>query len=898
VWNRREPPPFAVYLFFTCFAAASLDADTANEGVFRERVRQLLQHAVGTTYALSDLSLLWEALAEWLEERRNKGEPYRALHLPDRGRMTLIGYSVRLAFPRREDRLRLRNVLAASGIGPNPTVPEAFQIIGHALEQFSSDFRHVFDRARKALANARDIPELHALWSATLEAAAVARPLKRPARIRYRLLAQEDELGRIDPFVVAAGVLSGARGEVQFSRLDEPFDDFEHFVCAADGTTGLIAELLLMDALEGKVPGLGSSPIPRAVREGVLLFQRLDSATWGLAERRPNEGRVRVLVRSELSASLLRLLARSRRESRETSFDDWRELADFDVTELADPRAAGVAELASVRCLQRVEIGPQLHVVGGIRLDGGFLGIGGLLPDVHCAEAQRVDLFRVSEQSGESRSTSDGTLERDSERRGVFGWPLVNRDLEGAYLFAGMREGLVVASREVRFHSRGLSHEYSSPTNPARWLVEAGTVDIAPPPEVLDVFLAQQSGGGPEPVVDTALAEGLPVLTHFSADEKAEHDRLIEALAALSVSRKGMAEVELVEILGKTVPEVTGFAAWGMIRAWLEAGYFDCLTQRRWRGRVYFARRPRLVIVRDSARSMRVVLHGLSPYRLRATARDVFARGGAKLLPAVSLSRFVPAHLSWRLESAEHASEVAKELGTLDTAGVREPESLAGDFGAAVSDDAPLPSGYEQQLTWDWDAGRFHRPHGRSAVNEVRIEYFTRTNGPDRYVITAGGERRTTLSRSWALLEGFRRAGKKAFSPAGSVVVVRSGDDGPHVPVPIARALALRAGIVSGPCEDGSVGRHYAYAVAGLSEQRWLVKWLSGAKIDEELGRRFAWLLAAASSPGADGLLLPSDLRRRLRDLHGVHDALSIANRCFPRHLHPHVRRAIELAEA
>ena len=103
-WNRREPPPFLAYLFFTCFAAASLDADTAEEGVFRERLRQLLGHDEGTSYALGDLSMLWEAFAAWLQRRHDAGEAYRTLGLPDRGRMTLIGYSVRLAFPRREDR--------------------------------------------------------------------------------------------------------------------------------------------------------------------------------------------------------------------------------------------------------------------------------------------------------------------------------------------------------------------------------------------------------------------------------------------------------------------------------------------------------------------------------------------------------------------------------------------------------------------------------------------------------------------------------------------------------------------------------------------------------------------------------------------------------------------------
>jgi hypothetical protein len=305
-----------------------------------------------------------------------------------------------------------------------------------------------------------------------------------------------------------------------------------------------------------------------------------------------------------------------------------------------------------------------------------------------------------------------------------------------------------------------------------------------------------------------------------------------------------------------------------------------------------------VLIPDDGEQSIRAVLHGMSPYRLRAVARDLFARGGASPAPAASLSRIVPAPLSWRLESAEHAREVTKELRLLDVAGVREPEQLAGDFDAVVSDDSPLPSGYELQRIWDWAAGRFRRTRGSRAAEDVQIEHYTRTNGPDRYVVTSNDQWRTTLSRSWALLAGFHRAGRKAFSPLGSVVIARSGDDGPQVPLPVARAIALRAGMVGGPAETESIGRYYAYAASQASEQRWLLTWLSGSKADETVARRFAWLLAAASTSRSDAVRLPADLRRRLRNLLAVPDAFSMADQLIPRRLHPQVRRAIELAES
>jgi len=900
-WNRREPPPFLAYLFFTCFAAASLDADTADEGVFRERLRQLLGHDEGTSYALGDLSRLWEAFANWLRGRHDAGEPYRTLSLPDRGRMTLIGYSVRLAFPRREDRLKLRAVLAASGAGAAPTVPEAFQLIARTRDRFSTDFRYMFDRARAALAIGRDVPELQALWSAIIEATSlVDRPDRRYVRTRYQLLAQEDELARIEPFVVTAGVPSDTRHSAQFMRLDQPFDEFDHLVCATDGSIGLIAKLLLMDALEDKVPGLGASPIPRAVREGVLLFRQVDSATWELAVTRPTEGKVRALVRRRLSDAFMRLVRRPQRQPREALFEGWCEVAAFDVTELEEPRESTAPELTSVRCLQRIEIGPQLHLVGGVRVDGGYLGLSGLLPEVHCDEAEHAAMFRLSSESGEWRSTQIATLEPLGERPGVFGWSPGHGDLEGPYVFAATKDGRVVAPREVLFHSRGLSYDYEYPTDPTRWLIEDCSTDVAPAGQVSEIFLAKGIGSPTRlPAVDALAEESVHVLKNRSVDDISEYDRLVEALAAFSVARKGIAESELIEILGKIVRHATGFAVWGIIRGWVEAGYLDCLTRRQWRGRVYFARRPQLVLIPEpELRSIRAVLHGLAPYRLRSVAREAFSRVGATPVPALSLSPYVPAPQAWRLESVEHVNALIAEFDELGTVGIREPQELVEDLESVVSDEAPLPPGYECQSVWDWGAGGFRRTNGSAAPDEVRIEYHARINGPDRYTIAAVGRRRTTLSRSWALLDGFRRAGRQAFTPAGSFAIVRLGDDGPQVPLPIARIIGLRAGIVGGPAETATLGQHYGYATDCPSARRWLLAWLNGSRTDELVVRRFAWLRAATSARGLDTVPIPADLRRRLRGLHALPDAHCIAERRIPRHLIAHVRRAVALAES
>lgn len=897
-WNRRYPPPFAPYLFFTCYAAGTIEADAADQGVFRERVRQLLRHQPGTSYTFSDLSQLWEAFAEWLRERHDAGEPYRTLTLPDRGWMRLIGYSNRLAFPRREDRLRLRDTLAESGVGAGPTVPEAFRAISIVRHRFSADFRHVLDRARAALAANRDAPELEALWSAILEAAFQApRQDRRSSRTRYQLLAQEDELGRPDLFVVSAGAPSGSHHGLRYVALDEPYEEFDHAVCAGDGTTFIVAKLLLLDALHERVPGLASSPVPKAIRDGVLLFRKLDSSTWVLTATRPTEGPVRALVRKGLSDQFAHLVPRALRRSRETRFDDWQEFPPFDAADLAEPQ--GNSGMASIRCLQRVEIGPQLHLVGGIRLDHGYLGLRGLLPAAHCANVDLVDVIRVGVDVAEDRSAPIQLAELP-DQAGTFGWSSTSDDLEGPFLFRAIRHGSVIAPREVLFHSRGLRHDYQSPTDPSRWFVESGSSDVAPAGDACDVFLSADFESRPAiAFVEDLSSETIPVLTNQSADNDADHDRIIEALAAVAVARKGVAEAELIEIIRKSASADVGLGIWGMIRGWTEAGYLDCLSRRHWRGRVYFARRPRLVVVpAANNRSPRVVLHGLAAFRLRATLRDSFASAGARELSAASLSRLVPAPPAWEFDSLAQATEAIDAFGELEYTGAREPRELTGDFDDIVRDDSPLPPGYERERSWDWARCRFSRRIADQTQNGPRVDKMIRTNGPDRYLITMGDRRRTTLSRSWALLAAYRWSDRKAFAGAGTRTFVREGDDGPYVPLPVARAIALRAGIVAGPTASSAGGACYAYAAESRGAQRWALSWLSGSVIDDSVARRFAWLASATSRRRFEGVPIPGDLRRRLHALRSLPDATALAERRIPPHLVPYVRRAVDLAEA
>lgn len=105
VWAGLDDPTpgYFRYLVLTCFVVATDDkwSDTHD---FRLRLAQVL----GTDTAFQSVTgviRLWQTLVRWCERRRDAGDPFRQLILPEPGNMVLIGHAVKLAFPAWRDRV-------------------------------------------------------------------------------------------------------------------------------------------------------------------------------------------------------------------------------------------------------------------------------------------------------------------------------------------------------------------------------------------------------------------------------------------------------------------------------------------------------------------------------------------------------------------------------------------------------------------------------------------------------------------------------------------------------------------------------------------------------------------------------------------------------------------------
>jgi hypothetical protein len=895
-------PPFLAYLLFTCFAAASLDTSTISEGDFRERLRILLKHPVGTSYPLPDLPLLWTAFARWLGKRREEGAPYRVLLLPDPGWMTRIGHSVRLTFPSRLDTRQLITLLHGQHLGTTPTVHEVLQLIDHNIRKFSSAFGEVYTRARRAYISGKDAPELQALWSAVLEIASVtiSPRSERTRRIKYQLFVQEDELLRADPFVLATAPPSLREHRMVFERLEDPIRDYQFLLRASDGSVIEITRMLLRGALNTTLPHLTRSPLGRTVDQGVLLFARGSNAVAELAESCPVEGAAVALVRQSLSKSFLALLP-DRTQARNSKFDGWVEIGPFELATLRRPTEKNSPQLMRVRALQATTVGAQIRLAGGQRIDGGYLGLRGMLPAARCPGATDIIGIPLLPEEEKHLDTQRVPLRRSSSEAEAFAFE--SGDLDGLFNLVAKNDDQVIASREIHFRSRVLSYDYAVPTDPQRWIIEASPSDVLPASGGRDCFLAAASGNSvndslrlPRPVENaTNDHESSEVM---SVDDDPALDRFVEALAAICASRKGIAESEFLELLESMLQVEAGPEIWDVVRAWLEAGYVDALSRRHWRGRFYFARRPRLVITRNDSDTY-VVLHGLAPHSLRARAATTLDRMGATPVPFRVVSRTVGAPQTWSIASTALAEIAAAELGL----GALEHVKHFAELVVPLTDDAlssDIPTAYELQGVWDWNSGGF-RKRRIDKKDAVSIEWLARQDRPDRFVVhRSDGASRSTFSRNWALLMGYFWAKTPPFSSDGPTRLVRALPLGPYLPLPVARAVVLRSHVVSGPIGDLSNDHGYLYEVTTTRERDHLLHWAMGRFATVRHPRHLTWLLSALSesSGGVDAVAIPGDLRRRLTELKDLPHAALVSKKRIPRRMLPLLRRTLDLVGA
>jgi hypothetical protein len=449
-------PRFVAHLIFTCVAASESSDELADEGSFISRLRDLTNDQL-PEHSLPMLARLWEHLVVWLAANEGK---YRQLTLPDPGRFTRIGYTVKLAFPDRRDQKLLSELLDSAGLsGQEPPVGRVVSLVASERGGFRESFLRAFNEFRRLFETSvgRAVPGLlnHRFWAAVREAALRGRgqPRFSDATVRISFLAAEEE-DRLALFAVADQ--RNDEADVEFLELPFPSGPWR-FALSPKGAQTLDAQQLQEVAqaiLDGslRLPRLASY-----VAQGLLPFF---VGTHGLLELADREqlGDVSVaLVREGMHLDLFHVLGRGSATTRPSAYAKWVQVHDLDLRALPFAKLDGT--LLSRTWILHESVRPtSIRLVGGVPADDGWLAVHEVLPQVTVPDASTVVLKYADKELTLTR-LNDGS------------WAFPSEDLIGEFLIVASLDG-GEDRRKIRFNAAPASEVFKGPSDPDAWIVE------------------------------------------------------------------------------------------------------------------------------------------------------------------------------------------------------------------------------------------------------------------------------------------------------------------------------------------------------------------------------------------------------------------------------------------
>ncbi|MHB0970846.1 MAG: hypothetical protein ACYC7A_14915 [Thermoanaerobaculia bacterium] len=750
-WDQSAfgPPPFLGHLVFTCAVASEVADTSTDENDFRHRLTSRLGRQ---SHALEKIRQLWEVLSEWLSERAHVEGDVRSLVLPDRGHLRIIGYSVKLAFPSRRDKRITAEVLKDAGLRPDTLeIAEVLSIIQPVVGKgrFTSSFNLAFDEFRLAFSSGRVDVKKYAFWRAIKEASRLS-----VGRSRYScVLVKENADDATSASQIAMMTSHSAREALlpTYAIADAGFEVEGHdvFVTRKDGTS-----LTTVDEFIEVAQRLDAPHLVKQLRHGLMVFEFSEMGLFRAESSFPKQGTCDILLSAEKQRSLREFLhaGRIRYTERRARFDGWAEYFDIDV----DAFSVRPLPLWLRGVVEGRTHDAQLEIIRGIRLASGYLGRPPFLPTIRCSDD--VDLTVLP---------TDVIVHKTN----FMEWSFDARTIDSTVRILANRGGEVVGVNQLRFWADIEAPVFKTP-NDAWWYAETFTPD-----EPCRSLTAFEGLFGATPQMIECSEEMASPPSYEVADA------LASALAARFTRRRGIPELEFVELVSKAFADRSSHERNLIQRSWLECWFVERYSNPRWSNRVYFPVEP-LIVTHKTTDAVHGRLLGLLTRSQRSRLRKRAELAGLACREVASITGTLPSVVEIVADTVDRLEEfgVTEKLKVRHIASGKEILRRVSLF--VLQSGSGLPTGYEVFRTdtisppfrIEWRR-RDDSPHVFAVYKHDKLLGWTRSRVHAVFVATAANPSREYPRASAAGIPTF-------------------------LPLPLARFLAATAPTLPSPASE------------------------------------------------------------------------------------------------
>lgn len=522
------------YLVLSCYVA-SVSPNVAESGQFPHRLREVLGWDRGIS-SMEGLAILWEKAAEWCERASAAGLDVRRVVLPDPGRMTRIGHSIRIAFPSRHDLARMERLFGhlarRSGLTARAAADAVRVEVGR--DAWSQGFVRAFQDFDRRQGRGERLLADHPFWLGLM---GLRLPPSRQERPLLFTLDVSTDFDGLDNYLVSTdreGVLLELGIERDPARSGEPL--------AVDASLRQVLDLF--EQRPAELPG----DLRQCHAEGYIPFVEVAWGVWR-AVRQSGDAAVRPLVRDDV---------RSIGPDTTGQRVSWRLLP-----EMPPAEAAALALKARPRGNLGLTDVTRVRVSGGIPLNGSYLGRPAFLPTIQVVEGCKVSVIKISSASKSPTARVVGaTVELASDC-----------SLEGVWRFPVAEGGAVRSSPTVVFQRNAPERNVRT----ADEIVPNWRPAEPEPEDREEIRVSPAASCEPEGCADRSMLD------------------LLEALYAAGGS--GWDEQRLHRLLARALPEER--AGWDFLRLLVDSGWIEARVCPTWRARKWFLTAPRIVAFDD-----------------------------------------------------------------------------------------------------------------------------------------------------------------------------------------------------------------------------------------------------------------------------------------------------------